>query len=86
MFLTNLSVSASSDPGNDFWFSPVNNRSISGAMVSPDRALQFSTVYKCIKVYYETIGMLPRHLYEAGTARKRVTKPVSAWARDLNNS
>lgn len=78
MFLTNLSVSASSDPGNDFWFSPVNNRSISGAMVSPDRALQFSTVYKCIKVYYDTLGMLPRHLYEAGTARKRVTShPVA---------
>ncbi len=73
MFLTSLRASASGDAGHDFWYSQIGSRSISGAHVTPDRALQFSTVYKCIKVYYETVGMLPRHLYEAGTARKRVT-------------
>lgn len=72
---------ASADPGHDFWFSSLGaggQRTISGALVNPDTALQLSTVYKCVKVLAETVSMLPRHMYEDGSARQRVTNhPVA---------
>lgn len=83
MFINSLpSAGPVGDPGHDFWFSPPMRTTISGAAVTPDRAFQFSTVYKCVRIYYETIGMLPRHLYEQGVARKRVTS--HPMARLLN--
>lgn len=83
MFLSNLRAGPSGDPAHDFWYSAVQGGGVgtqSGAIVTADTAMRLSTVYKCIKVIAETIGMLPMHMYRAGPngTRDRVTDdPVS---------
>jgi len=71
MFLTNLR--AGPPAGDDFWFSSLDGAAptLSGAHVSTDTAMRLSTVYKCIKVISETIGMLPLHLYRTEDGRRR---------------
>lgn len=75
MFLSNLRAGPTADPGSDFWFSPVmSSPTASGAIVTTDTAMRLSTVYKCVKVLAETIGMLPMHMYrtlDKGRARVR---------------
>lgn len=72
MFLTNLRAGPS-DPGHDFWFSPVGSgvATQSGSIVTSDTAMRLSTVYKCIKVLAETIGMLPMHMYRTTSGERR---------------
>lgn len=73
MFLSNLRAGPATDPGHDFWFQPAGagGPTQSGVSVTSDSALRLSTVYKCVKVLSETIGMLPMHLYRAGSAEQR---------------
>lgn len=78
MFLNSLRAGPA-DPGHDFWFSALpggggGTATQSGAIVTSDSAMRLSTVYKCIKVIAETIGMLPMHMYRnsAGEQRDRV--------------
>ena len=75
MFLSNLRAGPA-DPGHDFWFSPAagGTATQSGTIVTSDSAMRLSTVYKCIKVISETIGMLPMHMYRSsadGKTRER---------------
>lgn len=42
----------------------VTYESLSGVSVTPDTALRFSTVYTCVRVIAESIGILPCDLYE----------------------
>lgn len=73
MFLSNLRAGPTTDPGSDFWFSPVSAPTVSGAVVTTDTAMRLSTVYKCVKVLAETIGMLPMHMYRTlDKGRERV--------------
>lgn len=76
MFLSNLRAGPAGDPGHDFWYSPVHSAgpTLSGAHVSTETAIRHSTVFKCIRVISESIGMLPMHLYRrmAGEQRDRV--------------
>jgi HK97 family phage portal protein len=77
MFLSELKAGPASDPGHDFWFTPVagGGRTISGAYVSGDTAMRLSTVYKCIRVCAETLSMLPLHMYRRKPrGRERVTE------------
>lgn len=62
MFVTR-DIGASRGPGEDFWYGPVGGISASGASVSTDSAMRLSTVYKCVRVRAETIGMLPLLVY-----------------------
>lgn len=73
MFLSNLRAGPATDPGHDFWFQPagVGGPTQSGTVVTADSAMRLSTVYKCIKVLAETIGMLPMHMYRMGSAEQR---------------
>ncbi|MFA9219199.1 MAG: phage portal protein [Sphingomonadaceae bacterium] len=73
MFLNSLSAGPSSDPAHDFWFQPagMSGSTLSGSIVTADSAMRLSTVYKCIKVIAETIGMLPMHMYRAGFGESR---------------
>lgn len=73
MFLSNLRAGPA-DPGHDFWFNPAGSLGAtqSGAIVTGESAMRLSTVYKCIKVLSETIGMLPMHMYKlASDGRQR---------------
>jgi HK97 family phage portal protein len=70
MFLDSLRAGPS-DPGADFWYGPVASPTLSGAVVTNDTALRLSTVYKCVKVYADTLGMLPRRLMRQVSEHKR---------------
>lgn len=62
MFLAR-NLSAGPGPESDFWFNPIG-RTVGGVSVSPDTAVRLSTVYKCVRVRAETIGMLPLMIYK----------------------
>jgi HK97 family phage portal protein len=64
MFLTGK-ISAARGAGDDFWYSPIGTvgGTVAGASVNADTAIRLSTVYKCIRIRAETIGMLPLQVY-----------------------
>jgi HK97 family phage portal protein len=56
-------IGAGPAPTDDFWYMPVGGASAAGVRVTPDQAMRLSTVYKCVRVRAETIGMLPGLMY-----------------------
>lgn len=74
MFLSSFRAGPAADPGNDFWYQSIGGAgpTISGTHVTGDSALRLSTVYKCIKVIADTMGMLPMHMYrrQAGSEQR----------------
>ncbi|MEY5101235.1 MAG: hypothetical protein RJA36_3954 [Pseudomonadota bacterium] len=62
MFLA-ANIGAARGPADDFWFSSVGVGTAAGVPVSSDSAMRLSTVYKCVRVRAETIGMLPLMVY-----------------------
>ncbi len=62
MFVTR-NIGAGPSAGDDFWYSPAGSMSSAGARVSADSAMRLSTVYKCVRVRAETVGMLPLLIY-----------------------
>ncbi|MEY5099968.1 MAG: hypothetical protein RJA36_2687 [Pseudomonadota bacterium] len=54
---------AARGPDDDFWFNPIGGATASGVSVTSETALRLSTVYKCVRVRAETIGMLPLQIY-----------------------
>ena len=56
------SIGAARGPTDDFWYGPIST-SAAGSIVSADTAMRLSTVYKCVRVRAETIGMLPLQVY-----------------------
>lgn len=61
MFVSSA-IEATHGPAHDFWYSPINHTH-AGAVVTADTAMRLSTVYKCVRVRAETIGMLPLQVY-----------------------
>jgi len=46
----------------------------SGVSITPQNAMQISTVFSCVKVLAESVGMLPLNLFEVtGTSREKAT-------------
>ena len=62
MFLSR-DIGASAGAGSDFWYGPIGGVSASGSRVTTDSAMRLSTVYKCVRVRAETVGMLPLLIY-----------------------
>lgn len=62
MFITR-GIGAAYGAGHDFWYSPVPTSGIMGVGVNSDSAMRLSTVYKCVRVRAETMGMLPLQVY-----------------------
>ena len=50
-------------PLADYWYEPVGQPASSGVAVTPDGALMDPTVFACIRVLTETVGMLPLDLF-----------------------
>jgi HK97 family phage portal protein len=71
MFLSQGFRAGPPGPDNDFWFQPVVQPTLSGKMVTPDTAWQFSTVYKCVRAYADAMGSMPRRLMRQAGDRKR---------------
>ena len=63
MFLAR-NIGAGPGPAEDFWYSPVARATAAGVAVSAESAMRLSTVYKCVRVRAETIGMLPLMIYK----------------------
>ena len=61
MFVSSA-IQAAPGPVDDFWYGPINHTH-AGAIVTADTAMRLSTVYKCVRVRAETIGMLPLQVY-----------------------
>ena len=63
MFLAR-NIGAGPGPAEDFWYSPVARATAAGVAVSAESAMRLSTVYKCVRVRAETVGMLPLMIYK----------------------
>lgn len=86
MFIIRM-PSAGPPAGDDFWFEPVAP-SVNGYIVGPDAAMRLSTVYKCVRVRAETIGMLPLKVYQridGGGKKDASDHPLSALLHDQPN-
>jgi HK97 family phage portal protein len=53
-------------PLSDFWYNPVGQTSSAGIIVKPDNAMQVATVFGCIRLLSEILGMLDIKIYEVG--------------------
>ena len=87
MFLAR-NLSAGPGPESDFWFNPIG-RTVGGVSVSPDTAVRLSTVYKCVRVRAETIGMLPLMIYKRrddGGKEAAPDHPLYALLHDQPNA
>jgi HK97 family phage portal protein len=56
-------------PTDDFWYGPTGrgSASIAGRRVTPDIALQVSTVYACVSVLSKMLATIPLRMYRKGT-------------------
>lgn len=70
MFLSNA-LRAGPGPESDFWFSPMAQPTMSGAIVTSETAIRYSTVYKCVRAYADALGTMPRRLMRQTDPRKR---------------
>lgn len=74
----------------DFWSGSVGGSpSGTGLYVTPDNAIEVSTVYACIKVIAETLAMLPLIVYRrtSDTAKERATdQPLYRLLKDQPNA
>lgn len=74
MFLSRMaSTTDDRSPYGNFWFEPISHRSMSGARVTADSALQLAAVYRAVFLLSGHIAMLPLKLKKAGT-NKRIEK------------
>lgn len=70
---------------DDFWYTPFpGNTSLSGVSVTSETALAIATVYACIRILSQTVGMLPLQLMEnvteGGREVKRPSRNHPLWA------
>lgn len=70
MFLTNA-LRAGPGPESDFWFTQLAQPTQSGAVVTAETAMRYSTVFKCVRAYADSIGSMPRRLMRQSGARSR---------------
>lgn len=56
--------SGTRDPLSNFWYNPVATESSSGIAVNDAVALSVSTVFACVRVLSDAMGILPCHVYE----------------------
>lgn len=77
MFLSKIAASSSVDksPSGDFWFNPISNLVNGTVRVTPDSALQLSTVYRCVDLKSTSQAMLPFVLYKERSdgSKQRIT-------------
>lgn len=75
------------DAADDFWYGPVSQPVAAGVSVSVERALTLPVVYDCLQVLSQTIGGLPKGIFEYGPDRskdKRDDHPLMKVFRDPN--
>ncbi len=66
-------------PLDDFWYTPLGARTMTGLAITPELALQVSTVFACVQVIAQTVARLPVIVYErtSPTLRRRaIEHPV----------
>jgi HK97 family phage portal protein len=81
-------IGAGPSPADDFWYMPVGGRTMAGVRVTPEQAMRLSTVYKCVRVRAETLGMLPLITYrrlDNGGKERAPRHPLSDLLRSNPN-
>ena len=51
-------------PTSDFWYEPVTAFNSSGVRITPETAMAISTVYACVRILSNAVGMLPLVVFE----------------------
>lgn len=75
--------------GDDFWYNPVGQPTLSGVNVSPEYAMRCAAVYACVRVLSETMAGLPLIVYQRKSdgRRERATEhPLYDVLRTSPNS
>lgn len=88
MFLLHDIGASGRSASDDFWYMPVGTLSAAGKRVTPETAMRLSTVYKCVRVIAETVGMLPMLVYQrlADGGKERASEhPLAALLHDAPN-
>src|SRR4051794_194978 len=62
---------ATPGPLDDFWYGDVGETSDSGIRITPQGALNISTVWKCVDWWFRMYGTLPHKLFERKTVMDR---------------
>ena len=89
-----LQSSVTFGPTDDFWYNPVGAATFAGFRVSPDTAMQVSTVFACVTLIAETLASLPLRLErvsgEDGAEKRLATDhplyPVLTWRPNPRHS
>jgi HK97 family phage portal protein len=79
-------IGAASSVTDDFWYT--TTAAGAGVRVSSDTAMRLSTVYKCVRVRAETIGMLPLQVYRRlpnGGKEQDDSHPLAGLLHDQPN-
>ena len=79
MFLTSVRADADRSPWGDFWFSPVGNRTGSGARVSGDQAMRLTAVYACVRNVSEDFAKLPFRMFRQANELAPRTPVTEHW-------
>lgn len=66
-------------PDDDFWFTPLGRETAAGVLVSPDRALQLTAVYGCVRLLAESFATLPFGLYRPRADGRGRARVVDHW-------
>ncbi len=84
-----LGPRAQSSPIDDFWYQPVGLMTNAGVRMSADTAMTLSTVYACIRILANTLGMLPLPIFEHmtdGGKRRAPKHPLYYVLHDRPNN
>ncbi len=79
-FNTPLRADEGKGPADDFWYSPFpGTTSVSGVRIDADTALSVSTVFACLRILMDNVGMLPLSIKE------NLTKNGKPFKQDARN-
>ena len=75
-------------PLDDYWYTGLTQRSITGYAVNPETAMRVAAVFACVRVVSETIAALPLFIYQKtgpDTRSKALNHPLYELLHDQPN-
>lgn len=84
MFISKIKAADDRSPFGDFWFEPIASRSITGARVSSETAMQLSAVFRAVSLISGHIAMLPLVLKKRGSMARIKDHPLLKLFRKPN--
>lgn len=84
MFISKIRASDDRSPWGGFWFEPVTMRTMSGARVSADTAMQLSAVWRAVQLISGHFALLPMLLKKPGSMKPLPKHPLLALFKKPN--